>query len=62
MNLQWRAPENEAPHEKAKRMDRIDQFCQKCHDVDNDVDWKHDVKSGRGGFERKWPQVQHYRE
>jgi hypothetical protein len=62
MNLLWKAPENEGPAQKATRMLKIDQFCQNCHDIDNDVTWKHDVKSGKGGFERKWPQVQHYRE
>jgi hypothetical protein len=60
MNLGWKAPAKETAAEKARRMDKIDQFCQKCHDIDNDVNWKHDVKSGRGGFERKWPEVQHY--
>jgi hypothetical protein len=60
MNLLWKAPPGETAAAKAKRMDKIDQFCQKCHDTDNDVNWKHDEKSGRGGFERKWPEVQHY--
>jgi hypothetical protein len=60
MNLLWKAPPNEAPADKKNRMLKIDTFCQSCHDTDNDVNWKHDVKSGRGGFERKWPEVQHY--
>jgi 2',3'-cyclic-nucleotide 2'-phosphodiesterase (5'-nucleotidase family) len=31
-----------------KRMDRLDQFCQKCHDLENDVHWAHDP------FLQKW--------
>lgn len=31
----------------------IDQFCQKCHDMDNDVTWLHN------GFKRKWPKIEH---
>jgi hypothetical protein len=38
---------------KEKRKDATDQFCQKCHDIDNDVTWLH------GGFEKKWPKIQH---
>ncbi|MFM7149638.1 MAG: multiheme c-type cytochrome [Gemmataceae bacterium] len=36
-----------------KREDAMDQFCQKCHDIDNDVTWIH------GGFKKKWPKVAH---
>ena len=54
MNLAWKAPT------KKDRLAKIDYFCQTCHDTDNDVHWKHDEQSGLGGFERKWPQVQHY--
>lgn len=32
------------------RMRKIDYFCQKCHDIDNDVHWD---------FETKWPKVAH---
>jgi hypothetical protein len=39
---------------KEKRKDAMDQFCQKCHDIDNDVTWIH------GGFDKKWPSVKHY--
>jgi hypothetical protein len=52
MNLAWKAPDKKA------RMAKIDYFCQTCHDTDNDVHWKE--LAGKGGFERKWPQVQHY--
>ena len=27
----------------------VDQFCQKCHDIDNDVTWTHN------GLDKKWP-------
>jgi hypothetical protein len=60
MNLLWKAPEKETADQKRRRLDKIDQFCQRCHDTDNDVNWKHDEKSGKGGFERKWPEIQHY--
>jgi hypothetical protein len=36
-----------------KRADAIDQFCQRCHDIDNDVTWVD------GGFKRKWPKIEH---
>ncbi len=32
------------------RMTRIDISCQKCHDLDNDVDWK---------FKEQWPKIIH---
>jgi hypothetical protein len=56
-NLQWRkllnpwkAPANETPAQKSKRIGTIDQMCQKCHDQDNDVHYK---------FEKRWPDVDH---
>jgi Cytochrome c554 and c-prime len=49
----WKAPANEAPADKEKRLLRIDLFCQKCHDIDNDVTWAH------GGFSKKWPKIAH---
>jgi hypothetical protein len=36
-----------------KREDVTDQFCQKCHDTENDVNWIH------GGFKRNWPKIAH---
>ena len=36
--------------DQAKRMLRIDLFCQKCHDIDNDVHWQ---------FDKRWPEVIH---
>jgi hypothetical protein len=38
---------------ESKRKDAMDQTCQKCHDIDNDVTWIH------GAFEKKWPKVEH---
>ncbi len=49
----WKAPANETAVQKARRMRRIDDFCQKCHDTENDVNWT------EHGFERKWPQIVH---
>jgi hypothetical protein len=34
-----------------KRVNRMDMFCQKCHDIDNDVHWK--------GFKPKWEKIAH---
>ncbi len=38
---------------KNKQKDAMDTMCQKCHDIDNDVTWLH------GGFEKKWPKIEH---
>jgi len=46
----WRAKENETEQEKARRILKMDQFCQTCHDVDNDVKWK---------FDLRWPPIKH---
>jgi hypothetical protein len=43
----------------AKRNDAIDQFCQKCHDIDNDVHWVDKGDGKGGGFARKWPRIIH---
>jgi hypothetical protein len=40
----------EPPAAKAVRMQQIDNFCQKCHDLDNDVNWS---------FENKWKKIIH---
>ncbi len=55
MNLAWwKDPEKEeTKEEKKRRLGRIDDFCQKCHDHDNDVTWIHDA------FSRKWPKIAH---
>lgn len=44
---------NETPAQKTKRLGRIDMFCQKCHDIENDVNW------GKVGFENKWKKIVH---
>jgi hypothetical protein len=49
----WKAPSKETAEEKTRRINRIDQFCQHCHDIDNDVTWKNNA------FERKWPLIIH---
>lgn len=36
-----------------KRAFATDQFCQRCHDLDNDVNWKN------GAFEKKWKLIAH---
>jgi hypothetical protein len=64
MNLAWwnDKEKDEKPEQKARRMAVIDQFCQKCHDIDNDVTWKNTIpKPGeKPVFERKWDKVKHY--
>jgi hypothetical protein len=53
-NLEWKKRINPWKYlPKAKRKEATDQFCQKCHDIDNDVTWIH------GGFEKKWPKIVH---
>ena len=49
----WKAPPGESAVQKARRLRRIDDFCQKCHDTENDVTWT------ENGFERKWPKIVH---
>jgi hypothetical protein len=49
----WKAPAKETAAEKEKRLGRIDQFCQGCHDIDNDLSWS------PNGFKRKWPLIDH---
>jgi hypothetical protein len=38
---------------RRRRMLRLDDFCQQCHDPDNDVNW------GSVPFEQKWDQIVH---
>ncbi len=49
----WKAVAGETPADKESRLGKTDQFCQKCHDIDNDVTWTNK------GFERKWPKIAH---
>jgi len=46
----WHAPANETPAMKQRRQLRIGEFCQQCHDIDNDVKYK---------FELRWPPIAH---
>jgi hypothetical protein len=53
-DTEWQKRVNLWKHLPAnKREDAMDQFCQKCHDEDNDVTWI------GGGFKRKWPKIAH---
>ena len=55
-DVEWRKRINPWKYQHAdlkKRARAIDQFCQKCHDIDNDVSWL------GGGFKKKWPKVEH---
>jgi Cytochrome c554 and c-prime len=47
----WKYNPNEDKAAKARRTLQIDQFCQKCHDTDNDVHWD---------FNKNWPKVEHH--
>jgi hypothetical protein len=53
----WKAKEKETEAEKTKRIERMDIFCQRCHDAENDVNWK--SKDGKPAFIRKWPSIEH---
>jgi nitrate reductase cytochrome c-type subunit len=46
----WKAPAGETEVAKGRRIRRIDDACQKCHDPENDVNWS---------FERNWPKIAH---
>jgi hypothetical protein len=49
----WHAPDKETDEAKAKRHERIETFCQSCHDIDNDVTWKDNA------LPRKWKVIAH---
>jgi hypothetical protein len=56
----WRKPEKETPEQKKQRINRMDLFCQNCHDIDNDVHWRTDPKTGKTAFEqKKWKLIAH---
>jgi hypothetical protein len=38
----YKTPEHETEKQKESRLFRLDQSCMKCHDTDNDVNWKLD--------------------
>jgi hypothetical protein len=53
-NEEWHRrlnPSKYAPAAQRARM--IDEMCQRCHDIDNDVHWM------GGGLRRKWPLIEH---
>jgi hypothetical protein len=45
----YKTQPNETPQQKQQRINALDQFCQRCHDTDNDVHWKID----------KWEKIAH---
>jgi hypothetical protein len=54
-NVDWQQrlnPWRQMP--KARRLDAVDQLCQKCHDIDNDVTYAH------GGFQKKLKEIKHW--
>jgi hypothetical protein len=46
----YKAQPNETQVAMNKRLNLLDQSCQKCHDIDNDVHWD---------FRKKWPLIVH---
>jgi nitrate reductase cytochrome c-type subunit len=46
----WKAPAGETEVAKGRRIRRMDDKCQTCHDPENDVNWS---------FERNWPKIAH---
>jgi hypothetical protein len=54
----FKAPPNETEEQKGIRMRQMHVFCQKCHDVDNDVGWNvPPVKAGEPP--RRWHDIIH---
>ncbi len=45
----FRSQDMESAAQRKRRMNQIDQFCQECHDQDNDVHWNFD----------KWKEIAH---
>jgi hypothetical protein len=37
----------------ARELQKVDTFCQKCHDIENDVNW------GNGRFAKAWKEIAH---
>jgi hypothetical protein len=46
----WKPKPDEDDGARKRRLNQIDQFCQKCHDLDNDAHWD---------FKKKWPPIAH---
>jgi hypothetical protein len=57
MNLAWwkdpAKPNPPGGPAEQQRLAAIDQFCTKCHDIDNDVNWTNGV------FPKKWAKIAH---
>jgi len=51
MNPYRPLPPGATPAAEAQRINLLDQSCQKCHDIDNDVHWN---------FAKKWPKIVHH--
>jgi hypothetical protein len=49
----FKAKADEGTAAKILRLNQLDHFCQKCHDIDNDVTW------GKVPFEVKWSKIAH---
>ena len=49
----FKAKPNEGAVAKQLRLNQLDHFCQKCHDIDNDVNW------GKVPFQDKWKMIAH---
>jgi hypothetical protein len=54
---EWKAPAGEDAAAKTRRLDRIETFCKRCHDIDNDVHWVRDGKNDP--FAQKWGKIVH---
>jgi cytochrome c554/c'-like protein len=54
----WKAKPDETAKDKADRIRRLDDMCQKCHDPENDVHWSEGSEK-ETGFERHWPKIAH---
>lgn len=46
----WKPQPNEDEPARQRRVNLADQFCQRCHDIDNDAHWE---------FKTKWPKIAH---
>lgn len=49
----FKTPKNETEEAKKVRLNRLDQSCQHCHNIDNDVKWS------KVSIEEKWKQIAH---
>jgi hypothetical protein len=49
----FKAQPNETPGRQKQRLNQLDEFCMKCHNIDNDVHW------GKVPFHDKWDEISH---